>query len=332
MKNIKAAGFPAALTIVLVCGSPFPAYSGEDPDPTGGIVRLFEHAESFHGRASISIARLRGEEGVVFGHGIFETWEQGEKFRVSYWVDPKVGMVNNFEFGWDGEHFQVHLVDDSRLILKDTTDSIRRGELFAAGLAVPNPFYLALVPLMPSLDDCQLCQPTLQYFRNRSNWSYFLSQAKAFSTKASEAGVVIPGGSEQGRPVEYRARLRRIAGKAGPVEELHTIDKVRPDGKLISTLIFMDFDRVGDSITKGEETRFPRRIDWRVLDPDGIDPDQVLLEVSFQIEVLSFSGELDEEIFTIVPDDTVDVQYQGEVIQARTKPKPIASSPAMIGH
>jgi hypothetical protein len=308
------------------------AAAASDPqDPSGGMMSLYRGATSVHVRASVYVEINRGGDDLVTGQGIYEYWEEGDNFRLSYWLSPDLGVMGNLEYAYDGTYYQLHLVGDSTVHLEDSPKNVRKDDLLLLTAPIPSPFHLPIQPIVPSVDECSSvhCLPTLRYLHDAKHWQKFGKQAHRGSERDSGVRIHAPGGSEGGYDFEYEIGLR--PSSQGP-EELTTIEKIGKDGEVISAVTFSDFETVNSGRVQGKAAnRFPMMMTYQVMNPGGVDRSEPVLRVRYKLETLEIDSDLNDQVFTIAVDETMDVAYNNQPIQKRTTEKSIWSSPEMIG-
>ncbi len=286
-------------------------------DPLNGF---YGKAESVHMRAALDISvRLPLFEGhavPVSGHGVIEHWEKEGKFRTKVWVDPRLGLTDNVDIAYDGINYQISWPDTGLLATEDP-QYLGNGLLAVPG-AVPNPFYLPVAHLAPGDDDCPGCQPTLGFMQDADNWAEKLSALKT-------SGVADPvfdllGGSRAGEAYTFRVGLSATEsvdmGRSEGDRNIHRIDRLRPDGETISTIVLSEWMEVlADSLAGNNLLRFPKEIRLDGYDPDQPEGNHLVTRVDYVIEHLEVDSYFDDEIFKIDGKSAVAVWERGQRIR-----------------
>lgn len=250
---------------------------------------LYKGPGSVHLRASVEVTvhRPLGKDQVapVQGSGFVEHWEQGDRFRTVVWIDPDLGLMGNIDIAYDGDDYQLYLLDSQTLAVE--RPPFRSHGLLPVPTPVPNPFYLPVSYLAPSDDDCPACQLTLEFLRQDGVWPE-LGDAAADSFE-------MPGGARHSVGYYFRIHGPREAGS----DEGQRIDRLGLDDALWQSVVLARFS-----------DGFPHWIEvtgYEPGDPEG----SPRTTVRYRIEELTLNADLDAAVFTIAPERDTAVWLQG---------------------
>jgi hypothetical protein len=225
------------------------------------------------------------EERIREGAGSFEYWVDGDRYRINCRTDSQLALLNDTDLAYDGGRF-YHLDRHASIL------SYRKLDEEKSFSALPNPFFLPVDFLSNDSDECRLCKLRLKDFRAPSaRWEdqkgkiSIRSKRKEHGSQLESTELEIPGVVVDKTVSKFRLRLDTKANGIGQVTK---IERIQPDGKPLTLLVFSDFipTAVGD---------FPRRIKIQVFD----DQSAVVMEVDYTVQKIEIDQPLDPSIFTI---------------------------------
>ena len=240
------------------------------------------------------------------GIGSFEYWADGDRYRINCRTDLQLGLQTDTDLAYDGGRF--YYLDRQTKVL-----SYRKLDEEKSFSALPNPFFLPVDFLSNDNDECVFCKLRLKDFRSTSaRWE--LQKGKiSIRSKRKEPGaqlesteLEIPGDVIDKKASKFRLRLD---AKANGIGQLTKIERMQPDGKLLTSLMFSNFipTAAGD---------FPRSIKIQVFD----DQSAVVMEVDYTIQKIEIDQPLDPSIFTIKTDEAEGVWDSDEKKFIKEKP------------
>ncbi len=256
----------------------------------GDAREFYDGVDSIYMRASVDVAiespLFEGHDAPVRGVGFIEHWEQGDRFRTRVWIDPKLGLMTNLEVAFDGEHYQMYLLDTKTLA--NERPLVLPGQLMQVPTPVPNPFYLPIKYLAPSDDVCPACQLTLAFVKRNEVWSKVPP-----SMPIDSAIVDVAGGERAGEGYNHRvySASAGIEAEAGTMGGLERIDRVGIDTLVQDSVVFSQF-----------EDGFPHRIRLSSYEPQK-DPPQTVVVVDYQVEELVLNSVIGDTVFTIAAEE-----------------------------
>lgn len=302
--TIRSSLLPIALLALAL-----PASAQELPPALQELRAFYASADSIHMRASVEVSirepLYEGHPAPVSGEGIVEHWESGGMFRTRASLDPRLGLLEGFDYALGPAGYQLYNPAGDVLAVEDPRFSSEG--LVQVPLPTPNPLYLPAAFLEPGYDACPGCQLTLDFLNQTGRWTEALSQRS--SGLGPGADLIAPGGSQDGVPhefvIRFRERDRGDLGDAG--REVGSICRISSDGEVV-TITLLDFQPVSGA----EHLRFPRRILHQGEYPDAEEGQRLSSIAEYRIEVLEVNRAIDPSIFTIAPGAETAVWNRGE--------------------
>ncbi|HEX3526598.1 MAG TPA: hypothetical protein VH988_05995 [Thermoanaerobaculia bacterium] len=211
------------------------------------------------------------------GDGAVELWLSGSAYRVRETIDPRLGLASGLEAAYDGEHYQLLYLDDSRLTLS-REDPIQRPAPF------PDPLFLPLAFLSPESDTCQACVLTLPAAQDNARWQERIGAGRTVEASSKAIVLALPGTRIAGQPFYFRVVI-------DPVHDLVSrIEWVRQDGRIIKSLELLRYEKA-----EGSKQLFPRHLVMNAFDEQG----KRLGSAHFMVKALRLNAPIDAERFQI---------------------------------
>jgi len=215
------------------------------------------------------------------GDGTFEYATSGSKYRLRVTIDPRLGFASGIDSSYDGDSYQLLVLDDSRL-------SLWRDDPGWIPAPLPNPLFLPVAFLGAQDDSCSPCELSMSAVLDERRWAARVGAARGLSAKSGgDLELRLPGGTLQGKAYYFRVTV-------APLREIvQRIELVRPDGHVFSTLDLNDYRRPA-----GSSVLFPHHIVLTGWDEKG----QRSASLHFMIQELQVNPTLDASRFTLSRD------------------------------
>lgn len=215
------------------------------------------------------------------GDGTFEYATSGSKYRVRVTIDPLLGFASGIDSAYDGDSYQLLVLDDLRL-------SLWRDDPGRIPAPLPNPLFLPVAFLGAQDDACSPCELSTSAVLDEKRWAARVGMARGLAAKSGgDLELLLPGGTLQGAAYYFRVIV------APKREIVQRIELVRPDGHVISTLDLNDYRR-----PTGSAVLFPHHIVLTGWNDKG----QRSASIHYMIKNLQVNPTLDASRFTISRD------------------------------
>lgn len=275
------------LAFVTALGGVGYALEPKQAAPLRALQSQMAKIQSVHLRVSSRILILRPESSgqpETAGNGSFEYWAAGEKFRISSKSDPSLQFMQDMEWAFNGQIFQI--LDHSMKLL-----SLRKGNLSPIATALPNPFFFAVEYLSREGDSCPGCTLKLGDLRDADLWNARLASA-VVSTVPGVGGspaIDITAESLGGQAQKYRVHLGTTEFGTLPVR----VDPLDSAGQPSGLIEISSYRQI---VTGGDTFHIPDKVVFVAWDPSA---NEASLRAFFQIEELSINQLLDAAVFEI---------------------------------
>lgn len=281
---------------------------------------LYSQLGAVHFRASVEVSirnpLYEGHATPLHGFGHFEYWEDNGKFRSQAWIDPRLGLMDNLEFAYDGSRYQMFDFDQGVLAVEEP--QFLMGDFQKVPTAVPNPFYLPIKFLGPGDDACPGCLPTLGHAQRESAWNIAERELRPTMTVGVESqdaaeGYRLPGGERMGQPYDFQIVTGPVSQKTSASQRfpLERVQRVNAQGQLIESIHFSKPIAIDGSATGHT---FPSKITMFAIDPSLPADDHVVVVIDYTIEVMETRDGFEDATFVLPADEASAIWVRGELV------------------
>jgi hypothetical protein len=276
--------------LALALSTPAVASAGEAPDL--GLLRAqYRSIQTVHARYSVKIwvkaARSLDlpKSGPISTTGSFEFWSDGTRYRSSCHTDPRLGLMADVDYAFDGNRFSMF--DPVHKVL-----SVQRENPVYVVSALPNPLLLPAYFLEPENDACIGCALTWAALRGDDVWK--AARLKPVDDP-KELELRRQAGTWDGIPFLYRAQFAKSREGTVPGR----IERTTASGVLMALIELSDYGFAG-------EGQMPYRItvtDYDFENPPAGDPwlskGPETGRFEFSLDAFEVNGPLDPAAFSI---------------------------------
>jgi outer membrane lipoprotein-sorting protein len=284
----------AAFLLLLLLVSPAAPTEAAQPDVLSPFLDQFTTVSSVHLEAEIVIS-IEGPDGPLLGSGTFSYWEQGDLFRIRCETEGIPGLMQDVEWGYDGEESLIWLLE-SNTITENT--SLTR----ETPTALPNPFFLP-VEFLSRRSTCPTCRASLDD----------IVQERPLLTVLDRSRAISGGSSTGGEAEEPRTTLVLAKSETGP---RYTVDLAQREGIWAPAAIRQTRPETGEEIVirladyrRAHSLVFPQTLTVQTQDVRTGNS----AEVTFAIKTLEVNESLSPDTFSIRGNETTHVLRQEEV-------------------
>jgi hypothetical protein len=225
-------------------------------------VEALADVSSLHLRARITLAsEATGNQSVS---GIYEYWERDGKYRIHFGIDlPEISVT---EIAYNGHQYQLALGRASIL-------SVARADERDVSSEIPNPFFLALRPLVLATPDCPFCELRLSDLRTLRDLRHAAPPGKSSPAPMDTAGF-------------------SADTTFSPAGNLSTSTLTKSSLKFVERAEFSEYGAL-----QATRLKLPRSVSFvRQVTQEG---SAAWVSIQYQIDELEIDRPIDDSVFTL---------------------------------